>query len=404
MKDYKGIWGSLYEKSKFPIDKNCKIYKDVKNGGIGDFHYAQMHDRLEKVGVDGKLGEDGKELGYILRALWWSYEEGLRVHDTKMHCGICEKDWNDLSEREKEERKRKKTNFGEFKCENGEVYIDLVYDTFWKDWEKSYQNTFHEFFHNIDHLVCKENSESSSKKYKTSKVENFGKTIMNDVMKLGKEDLNKIHAMPNQDKAYLYDIIGGVLIHSKYGCDNCSNKKCNKDIFLCKNKDNYKILYGHGPNYWLGSSLLSYLKKHETNVIRTFNELAKIAEITGEFTDSYEPAINTFLEDRSNKESENNYIIACANIVAKVAIKIRNKNIDIFYTDGKFLYNRITEEYSAIVEGFCKDFYDLLAPETFANMASVAIVNPKTFEAMKKYLKESYKMFIEILKKMTLGI
>jgi hypothetical protein len=46
-------------------------------------------------------------------------------------------------------------------------------------------------------------------------------------------------------------------------------------------------------------------------------------------------------------------------------------------------------------------FYENLATETFAHMASIAVVNPQALVVMKRYLPESYKMFVEILEAMT---
>ncbi|MDR1759679.1 MAG: hypothetical protein LBR60_04040 [Fibrobacter sp.] len=42
-----------------------------------------------------------------------------------------------------------------------------------------------------------------------------------------------------------------------------------------------------------------------------------------------------------------------------------------------------------------------IAAETFANMASAAITNPKVFKLMKDKLPETHKMFMDILRKMT---
>ena len=50
------------------------------------------------------------------------------------------------------------------------------------------------------------------------------------------------------------------------------------------------------------------------------------------------------------------------------------------------------------------DFPKYLSEDTFAHMASAAVVNPKAFGEMKKCLPDSYKMFIEILKIMMLEL
>jgi len=47
--------------------------------------------------------------------------------------------------------------------------------------------------------------------------------------------------------------------------------------------------------------------------------------------------------------------------------------------------------------GNAADLPKILSMEVFGHMASTAVVNPKAFEAMKKYLPNSYEMFIDIL-------
>jgi len=54
--------------------------------------------------------------------------------------------------------------------------------------------------------------------------------------------------------------------------------------------------------------------------------------------------------------------------------------------------------------GNAADLPKILSMEVFGHMASVAVVNPKAFEAMKKYLPKSYEMFIGILRVMVLRL
>jgi len=54
--------------------------------------------------------------------------------------------------------------------------------------------------------------------------------------------------------------------------------------------------------------------------------------------------------------------------------------------------------------GAAADLPKILSMEVFGHMASAAVVNPKTLETMKKYLPNSYEMFIDILQIMVLRL
>jgi len=311
----KSRWFRPHSTPELPINKECQIY-----GKLQDYHYGQMHDRLNEMPAKLRaVNNEFEGVGYLLRELWRKYEDRLVLHETKLKDGKHEQH---IKERlkafkieaaridgvPKEEKERyfeglkmdaksrqeleKYLEESKFSKDSG-VYTDLVYDTFQKDWTKAYQYTFHEFFHNIDFLANSSNNDFFSQVYKKKSFPHytagcqFGKIIMDDIS-LYKRNDDKIDAVPKllrHDKAPLCDILGGAIEKNRYA-------------------DADGRTFGHGSAYW----------------------------------------------------SEEN-------------------------------------------EKFLKQ----LAIEVFAHMAATAAANQKAFNVMAEYLPDSYKMFVEILRKM-LGI
>lgn len=477
-------WHHLYKS-----EPELKMNKSHLYDTLKDHHYGEILKRLNNVGIDGKLGDDGKELGLLFRILWRRYDceskcgkkcdeckNKLIVHDTKTVTEVPERHEKAIRDYEKKNNvtvrlgikfdQKKDTNKNYINNSGFGVFTDLLYDTYLKEWAKAYQSTFHEFFHNIDHLAYCDKTNSSNTKVACSYSARYfqlGKTVIKDVRKLDKKNLDEIHSLPNQDKEYLYDIIGGALYYGEYGCDNCSENNCHKEPFLCKYKKK-DIFWGHDPSYWLNDGIKLYLlpkeyrekliekaKNDKNEVIKILEELEKNNEFKYEnrdklygTDDDYEiigffkwlveiagvEKFNFFKEAFKKDESfieeyiyydthhENrqhfydNVRITCmtfyAFIAAKAAIKmterLSDEEIDIFYDKNRSLYDIENEEYEAMLEDICKYFLNRLALETFANMASVAIVNPTAFKVIKKYLPRTYEMFIEILEMMALKI
>ena len=131
------------------------------------------------------------------------------------------------------------------------ISIDLVYDTYQKDWSKAYQLAFHGFFTHIDYLSNYNDGEFFSyirhsyvfrfaKPDGTllpvpadDKMHQFSKIITEDVKALDSARLGEIHGLPKHSKAPLYDIMGGVLFQGKYPRSGSEQ-------------------FGHGSDYWLG--------------------------------------------------------------------------------------------------------------------------------------------------------
>jgi hypothetical protein len=398
----------LHEKSKLSVTKGNHLWKTLL-----DYHYGQMLDKLN--GMDAKLDTDKEfeEAGYLLRALWRKYESGLRVHNTKVNGGKHEKYMEEHREIKNNASFNKEKNNTTGEVEWG-ICVDLVYDTFLKAWTRAYQGTFHEFFHNIDYLVEKRIRNISSNNILLSYSAGysyFAEAIASDVKNLRKAGkLEEIHNLDKYAKAFLCDIIGGVLYYDsfRYGCHICPKKAfCKVDIEIDTCTEKYKFSYGHKPDYWLFHSVMPYLMSEDAQrdffgninkneaieslagrfeygdrekvmeIFKKFAEIANIKDYTN-FT-----SIKEFFENipSIDKTLLSYCIDACANIAAKAAItESKDSNV------GKI------REYS----------YYRLAFETFANMASAAVVNPIAFQAMKKYLPETYETFINILENMIL--
>ncbi|MCL2282178.1 MAG: hypothetical protein FWC26_02560 [Fibromonadales bacterium] len=289
-------------------DLELKMNKGNLYDTLKDYHYGEMLKRLNSVdkGIIGSVG-------YLLRKLWCKYESKMKVSSTIAEGGKQEQKLKELGIRERKIR-----------FEKNEIFTDLVFDTYQKDWSKAYQYTFHEFFHIID-LLANPNNPVDPKEgccfspiYKNrffkflspegkvtlgvarNEKYQFGEIIIKDIENLEKnaEKLNEIHNLSKHDKAPLYDAIGGFFYHDKYP----NEERPGDEILFPKGKDKYYEQFGHNKKYWLGNA-------------------------------------------------ENDF----------------------------------------------ENFPGRLAMEVFAHMAATAVANTSAFNAMKKYLPNSYRMFIEIL-------
>jgi hypothetical protein len=194
----------------------CKLYGD--KGGLKSYHYGEMLKRLNE--MDGKLEKidnDMKfaEAGPLLRKLWRMHEGELTVHTRSLYGGTHEQDIK--SKRMKAECFKFEKNEGGYG-----ISIDLVYDTYQKDWSKAYQLAFHGFFTHMDYLSNDKEGEyySYTHEYLTrsdfDKERHSSEVIIEDVEKLlgDKARLNALHSLPKHDKGPLYDVIGKVLEHN----------------------------------------------------------------------------------------------------------------------------------------------------------------------------------------------
>jgi hypothetical protein len=367
------------------------------------YHYEKILEKLEKIGINKELGEDSIEIGNLLRWLWCRYEDKLKVHDTKSTT---------------------------FKFEPNGVFTNLGDDTRFNEWEKAYQKTFHELFHNIDHLVgikkVKWSFEGVVYSY-SSEYPDFGIIIIKDVIELTTNGLlyNEIEYLDKHTKACLYDIIGGVIDYDLY-------------------RDSYQEKYGHGPEEWLFYGTIRYLlhenrrkmnkeilekyiyentlntagfetlikeiKNATNNIKKTFVDLANVTSNGHKI----EMQLNsTILQMGVLARDYGNAFRSIKNVCTKIAAdaartvtnKFTSKNLDIvdsFYRkDKEYNNNNIPRETMIIIKDICTyHFPQRLASETFANMASVALVNPPAFNAMKMFLPKSYNVFIKILRSM----
>jgi hypothetical protein len=381
--------------TKIEINNKSHLYYPSDKNGLGDYHYKAMIERLNQ--MDGKF-EDKKVgclVGCLLRGLWKKYEKKLTLHSTRAEGGKSEQILGGVAK-----------NIGFNANDKGEygVYTDLVYDTYGKKWSKAYQSTFHEFFHNIDYLANPKTGEYFSYVYKNrffrfvepdglitspfaidSGKCQFGEVVIRDVENLSLKDgdvkrlkdkyRRELHgsSTPKHSKGYLYDIIGGVLLYSEY-----------EDF---EEKDG---LNGHGPGYWLEEGLEPYLfegdfyvsKNKIRDTLRQFMELAR-------FTDNAESnyAIKYFPGGKHYKNTLTDEQTKALERFAEVAAATAVINPD-----------------ADIVKEILKPFPRYLASEVFADMASAAIANPAAFETMKKYLPNSYSMFIIIISNMLLRL
>jgi hypothetical protein len=316
---------------ELPVNKKSQIYSKLQ-----DYHYGEMHKRLNE--MPGRLinvDKEFEEVGYFLKMLWRKYEDKLVIHDTKIKGGKHEQEIEKrlkelkiygktkqeietrLEELKMDEKSKQniRKSLKEFAFGRGEsqetagiwgVYIDLVYDTYWKKWEKAYQGTFHEFFHNIDRLAgpaagavffSYTQTKQLFQLFNNNDEHQLGEIVQIEANNLSSSRKNILHGIKDKwKKGYLYDIMGGTYALGKYGPGREGGT------------ENIDEICGHSNEYW-----------------------------------------------------ENNDMVSMPNI------------------------NIITIR---------------LSLETFANMASVAVVNPESLKVMREYLPESYKMFVEILKRM----
>jgi len=244
----KTIMDCLYEpEKKLETDAGYKLYGD--KGGLKSYHYEEILKRLNE--MDGKLRSvDGSEkfveAGLLLRKLWRKHEKELMVHTRSLYGGTHEQDIKS--------KKMKVENFKFAKNEADEygIYIDLVYDTYQKDWSKAYQLTFHGFFTHIDYLSNYKADEYFSyihlnpvfrfvnpdktllPMFAKDKRHQFSEIIIKEVKALDSSGrLDEIYKLPLHSKAPLYDIMGGVFFKGKYPYSG--NEQ-----------------FGHDSDYWLG--------------------------------------------------------------------------------------------------------------------------------------------------------
>jgi hypothetical protein len=383
--------------TKIEISNKSHLYYPSDKNGLGDYHYKAMIERLNQMDEKFENKKIGCLVGCLLRRLWQKYEKKLTVHSTRAEGGKSEQKLGGVA-----------TNIKFNVNDKGEygVYTDLVYDTYGKKWSKAYQSTFHEFFHNIDYLANHKPEEYFSCVYKNRffrfvepdgltissfGIDNekcqFGEVVIRDVENLSIRDGNvrrlkdkyrsELHgsSTPKHSKGYLYDIIGGVLLYSEYEDSGERDGLC-----------------GHGPGYWLEEGLEPYLWEgnfyvSKNKIKNTLEQLIELAEFANDIKSEATEHIKYFPEGKNYKDILTAKQIKALEYFAEVAAAAAIINPD-----------------ADIVKKILEPFPKYLASEVLANMASAAIVNPAAFETMKKYMPNSYNMFIIIISNMLLGL
>ncbi|MCL2282857.1 MAG: hypothetical protein FWC26_06025 [Fibromonadales bacterium] len=279
------------------------------------------------------------ELGFLLRNVWRTYENDLRV--------------NSLTLAESED-----AYYGQ--DDNGKwgIFINLGRNNRGSNWHASYHIIFHEFFHNIYDVADLKDK---------NMIERFGNTIIYEVNELFKEENNKnankkrlndlTFKEPKINKAALYDIIGAVLYKGKYGCNPSNSKLYTHDKKDCEDK---------------------------FMCTRTQTEACNYREESRNFVVN----ICTSVECAFKKLINYDYRIPCH-------LRINNWCNNIFGHLESYWRERDKEEKDKL--GFSK----VLAEEAFVHMAAEAIVNPVAYKNIKECLPISEEMFRDILEEMT---
>ena len=193
-------------------------YEAVANVSLERTQEELEQMQISKLGIDNlkamyKLLNEAKgddDIGILLRNLWNKYEDKLRVHD--INYGSA----SDIPMADKDVS-------GEYG-----IFINLNRDVKKTDYLNEYQQIFHEFFHCID-FIAGNTFTWSYKPYA------FANTIKADVEAIGYfNDMQQSTAPEDiRKRAYLFDILGGVLNRDKIGTLDGKGKE-----------------FGHDNDYW----------------------------------------------------------------------------------------------------------------------------------------------------------
>jgi hypothetical protein len=313
-------------------------------------------------------------LGRLLRGVWRTYEKELRGNKYNL-------------------KEEEAAYYGQGEDGKWGIFINLKLSNEGTDWLANHHIIFHEFFHNIYDVakikdIYLKNSDI---------IERFGNTIMAEVNNMLKEEndgtkkatekrLNNLtYMVDKKHKAALYDIIGAILYKGKYGCNPANSnfytedkKEC-KDKFVCK----CPIEFDEKNNKWVPECKDC---KHITNcnheIIRVRIKDCKFREISNRYKVSKCTGGECIF--KNDKTVKFDYRIVCHLCTNDWCEAIYGHGSDYWKQEGK-------------------SFLKLLAEEAFVDMAASAIVNPKAYENIRKYLTKSEEIFIEILGKIVKG-